>query len=71
MKKIYLVYYWTKLEEEIEAGYFSTREEANKCADAIKQYLGSSGEAKDIGVISIQIQEKFDFSTFKKLHNIE
>ena len=71
MKKVYLVRYLNECCEEIEEGYFTTEEEANKCANAINEYLGSLDKAEAIEVIPINIQEEFDFEDFKELYYIE
>ena len=71
MKKVYLVRYLTEWGEEIEEGYFTTEEEANKCANAINEYLGPLDKAEDIEVIPIKMEEKFNFDAFKKQYDIE
>ncbi len=71
MKKVYLVRFLTEWDEEIEEGYFTTEEEANKCANAINEYLGSLDKAEAIEVFPINVQEEFDLDAFKEQYNIE
>ena len=61
MLKIYLVRYYNQWGEEIIEGYYTTEEEANKCANAINKYADT---AEDIEVIEINVQEKFNLKQF-------